>query len=84
MRDIGIYTVIALYVASTTACFYITCQSESGLLLLPQQSSSQRKRMQLWIVNKEMQMGEKGVMMTRKLPMILMPGNWDSFTMVLH
>jgi hypothetical protein len=52
--------------------------------LLPQQSSSQRKRMQLWIVNKEMQMGEKGVMMTRKLPMILMPGNWDSFTMVLH
>ena len=50
--------------------------------MLPQQSSSQRKRMQLWIVNKEMQMGEKGVMMTRKLPMILMTGNWGNFTMV--
>ena len=36
--------------------------------------------MQLWVVGKEM--GEKGVLMTRKLPMILMTGNWGNFTMV--
>ena len=36
--------------------------------------------MQLWVVGKEM--GEKGVLMTRKLPIILMTGNWGNFTMV--
>ena len=38
--------------------------------------------MQLWVVGKEM--GKKVAMMTRKLSMILMTGNWGSFTMVMH
>ena len=36
--------------------------------------------MQLWVVGKEL--GEKSVLRTRKLPMILMTGNWGNFTMV--
>ena len=36
--------------------------------------------MKLWVVGREM--GEKGVLMTRKLSMILMTGNWGNFTMV--